>query len=110
MVVRGTIYGRGRNGALVALDAKTGKELWIRDGMNGMTTRGMNYWESRDGRDRRLIFSMNDYLQEIDATTGKSITTFGTDGVVDLREGLGPRSGDDRRASSRARPARCSRT
>lgn len=89
MMAHGTVYGRRRNGALVALDARTGKELWIHDGLQGMTTRGMDYWESPDGRDRRLIFSMNDYLQEIDASTGKSIMTFGTDGVVDLREGLG---------------------
>jgi quinoprotein glucose dehydrogenase len=89
IVVRHTVYGRGRNGSLVALDAHTGKELWVREGMQGMTTRGLNYWESEDGSDRRLIFSMNDYLQEIDARTGKSISTFGDDGVVDLREGLG---------------------
>src|SRR5580765_8476544 len=41
-VIRGVVYGRGRSGAIVALDAKTGKELWIHDGMTGMTTRGMN--------------------------------------------------------------------
>ena len=93
IVVRGTIYGRGRNGAIVALDAKSGKEIWIHDGMTGMTARGMNYWESKDGKDRRLIFAMNDYLQEIDAATGKSILTFGSEGVVDLREGLGRESG-----------------
>ena len=28
IVVRGVIYGRGRSGSLVAVDAKTGKELW----------------------------------------------------------------------------------
>src|SRR5688572_10358026 len=89
LIVRGTVYGRGRSGSLVALDARTGKELWVREGMQAMTTRGLNYWESKDGRDRRLIFSMNDYLQEIDALTGKTISTFGNDGVVDLREGLG---------------------
>ncbi len=89
IVARGTIYGRGRNGAIVALEATTGKEIWIHEGMQAMTARGMNYWESPDGKDRRLIFSMNDYLQEIDAETGKSILTFGTNGVVDLREGLG---------------------
>ena len=89
IVAHGTIYGRGRNGSLVALDARTGKELWVREGMQAMTTRGLNYWESKDGKDRRLIFSMNDYLQEIDAKTGKSISTFGDDGAVDLREGLG---------------------
>ena len=89
IVARGVVYGRGRNGAIVALDAKTGKEIWIHEAMQGMSARGMNYWESKDGRDRRLIFAMNDYLQEIDAATGLSIKTFGVDGVVDLRDGLG---------------------
>ena len=88
IVVRGVIYGRGRNGSLVALDAATGKELWVRESMNGMTSRGMNYWESADGRDQRLIFAMDRLLQEIDAKTGKSIMSFGTNGVVDLRVGL----------------------
>ena len=89
IVVGGVIYGRGRNGSLIALDAKTGKEIWIREGMQAMTARGMNYWASKDGTDRRLIFSMNDYLQEINAATGQPIYEFGKDGVVDLREGLG---------------------
>ena len=88
IVVRGVVYGRGRNGSLVAVDAKTGKELWIRENMNGMTSRGINYWESADGRDQRLIFAMNSLLQEVDAKTGKSIMTFGTNGVVDLRVGI----------------------
>src|SRR3990170_8455502 len=85
IVVRGVVYGRGRNGSLVAVDAKTGKELWVRENMNGMTSRGFNYWESADGRDQRLIFAMNSLLQQVDAKTGKSIMTFGTNGVVDLR-------------------------
>jgi quinoprotein glucose dehydrogenase len=89
LIVHNVIYARGRAGSLIALDAKTGRELWIHDAMNGMTTRGMNYWESKDGKSRRLIFAMNDYLQEIDALTGKSITSFGTNGVTDLRDGLG---------------------
>jgi quinoprotein glucose dehydrogenase len=85
IVVGGVIYGRGRNGSLLALDAKTGKEIWIREGMQAMTARGMNYWESKDAKDRRLIFSMNDYLQEINAATGQPVYEFGKDGVVDLR-------------------------
>jgi quinoprotein glucose dehydrogenase len=89
VVVNGMVYGRGRNGALVALDAKTGEEIWVRENMNGMTARGINYWESADGSDRRLLFAMQDYLQAIDARTGEIITTFGDGGVVDLREGLG---------------------
>src|SRR5580704_11298933 len=67
IVARGLIYGRGRNGSLVAVDAKTGKERWIRENMNGMATRGVMYWESPDGRDQRLIFPMNSLLQEVDA-------------------------------------------
>ena len=88
IVVRGVIYGRGRNGSLVALEAATGKERWVRERMTGMTSRGMTYWESADGRDQRLIFAMDSLLQEIDARTGKSILSFGANGVVDLRVGL----------------------
>jgi quinoprotein glucose dehydrogenase len=88
IAVRGAIYGRGRRGSLVAIDAKTGRELWVRENMNGMTSRGMTYWESADGHDQRLIFSMNAFLQELDAKTGRSITSFGTGGVVDLRVGI----------------------
>jgi quinoprotein glucose dehydrogenase len=88
IVVRGVIYGRGRNGSLVAIDAATGKERWVHENMTGMTSRGMNYWESADGQDQRLIFAMNSLLQEVDAKTGKSIIAFGTNGVVDLRVGL----------------------
>jgi quinoprotein glucose dehydrogenase len=88
IVVHGVVYGRGRNGSLVAVDAKTGTELWVRENMNGMTSRGMNYWESPDGRERRLIFAMDGLLQQVDARTGKSITSFGTNGVVNLRVGI----------------------
>jgi quinoprotein glucose dehydrogenase len=88
IAVRGAIYGRGRNGSLVAVDAQTGRELWVRENMNGMTSRGMNYWESADGRDQRLIFAMNSLLQELDAKTGTPIMSFGTNGVVDLRVGI----------------------
>ena len=89
VAARGVVYGRGRNGAIVALDAKTGTEIWVRENMQGMTSRGMNYWESADGSDRRLLFAMSDYLQAIDARTGQLVTTFGDNGAVDLREGLG---------------------
>lgn len=92
IVVNGMIYGRGRNGSLVAVDAGTGEELWIRENMNGMTSRGFNYWQSPDGGDQRLIFAMDSLLQELDAKTGRSIVSFGTDGVVDLRIGIDGRA------------------
>jgi glucose dehydrogenase len=88
LVVRGVVYGLGANGSFVALDAATGKEIWIHKGVQGFTGRGVNYWESKDGTDRRLIFSAHNILQEIDARTGLSIPSFGVDGRVDLRVGL----------------------
>ncbi len=88
LVVRGIVYARTRGNALVALDAATGKELWVHDGIEGFALRGVNYWESKDGADRRLLFSARNMLRAIDARTGKAITSFGTDGRVDLRQGL----------------------
>jgi quinoprotein glucose dehydrogenase len=88
IVVDDTVYISGRNGSLIALEASTGKEIWIHEGLNGMTSRGINYWQSDDGKDRRLLFSINNFLQAIDARTGLSIPTFGLDGTVDLRSDL----------------------
>src|SRR4051794_2915988 len=88
IVVDDVIYVLGRGSSLIALDATTGKELWIHEGLGGITSRGVNYWQSEDGKDRRLLFSINSFLQEIDARTGKSILTFGENGIVDLRHGL----------------------
>ena len=89
IVVDNVMYVQARNSSLVALDAATGKEIWIHENLPGLATRGIAYWESKDRKDRRLIFALNNYLQEIDARTGKSILTFGGNGLVDLRQGLG---------------------
>jgi quinoprotein glucose dehydrogenase len=75
--------------SVVALDAATGKELWTHPTEGATTSRGYTYWSSKDGSDRRIIFSANNRLQEVNARTGATITTFGKDGYVDLREGLG---------------------
>ena len=88
IVVDDVMYVMGRNSALIAIDATTGKEIWIHDGLVGMTSRGINYWQSADGKDRRLIFSINGFLQAIDARSGRSIMSFGARGIVDMRDGL----------------------
>src|SRR5262245_19589604 len=82
------MFVSGRNNSLIALDPASGKELWIHENIQGLSARGINYWQSADGKDRRLLFTTGVFLQEIDAKTGKSIPTFGLDGYVDLREGL----------------------
>src|SRR3990170_3318690 len=35
LVVRGVVYGRGPEGSFVALDAATGKQIWIHEGVQG---------------------------------------------------------------------------
>lgn len=89
LVIDTIMYVLAKNSSLVALHAETGKEIWIHSGLRGIASRGINYWESKDRKDRRLIFQMNNYLQEIDAVTGKSILSFGDSGLVDLKLGLG---------------------
>jgi len=89
IIVENVMYVLARKNSLVALDAATGREIWIHENLPGLSTRGIAYWESRDRKDRRLIFGINNYLEEIDAGTGKSILTFGKHGLVDLKEGLG---------------------
>jgi quinoprotein glucose dehydrogenase len=92
IVVDRTMYVLAHNNSIVALDATTGKELWVHPAnlkTTLITNRGINYWESADRSDRRLLFEADNFLQEIDARTGKSILDFGKGGRVDLREGLG---------------------
>jgi glucose dehydrogenase len=88
LVVDDTAFVLARNNSLVALDATTGKEIWVHADLQGIAPRGINYWESADRTDRRLLFQRNNYLEAIDARTGKSILSFGTDGAVNLREGF----------------------
>lgn len=105
IVVDNVMYLLAKNSSLVAVDVVTRKELWIHANLRGITNRGINYWQSRDGKDRRLLFIVDDLLQAIDARTGKSITGFGKNGGVDLREGLGRDPATIRRVAS-ATPGR----
>ena len=88
IVVDTVMYLVGKNFSLIAVNARTGEEIWIHTGLRGITRRGINYWENEDGSDKRLLFTLDNSLQAIDAVTGKTITSFGTNGYVDMREGL----------------------
>ncbi len=87
-VVDGVIYVQAKNNSLVALDAVTGRELWVHAFQGPVTTRGMNYWESKDRADRRLFTINGGFLTAIDARTGQTVTSFGDNGRTDLRTGL----------------------
>ena len=89
VIVDGVMYVLAKNSSLVAIDVVTRRELWIHANLRGITNRGINFWKSKDGKEKRILFAMEDLLQAVDARTGKSIASFGRNGVVDLREGLG---------------------
>ncbi|MGE5943386.1 MAG: PQQ-binding-like beta-propeller repeat protein [Flavobacteriales bacterium] len=88
IVVDTIMYVTGKNNSLIAINIKNGEEIWIHANLSGLTRKGINYWESEDKKDKRLVFTLNNSIQEIDALTGKSITTFGDNGYVDLRVGV----------------------
>ncbi|TPW28901.1 membrane-bound PQQ-dependent dehydrogenase, glucose/quinate/shikimate family [Martelella alba] len=103
---------------VIALDADTGKEVWRHDvnaNVGGVweRCRGLAYFDatqpvvqpSVDGSTpvppaslpegavcatRIIMNSIDANLYEFDAQTGESCTDFGTNGVVDLKAGMGP--------------------
>src|SRR5579864_3335761 len=87
--VDGVLYGLTPSQKVFALDAATGKLLWKFDsGIKGtQPDRGLAYWS--DGKDRRIVVGVMNFVYELDAATGHPIASFGKDGHIDLREDLG---------------------
>ena len=89
VIADGVMYVLADSNSLVALDAATGAKLWSKPGFQGIARRGINYWKSPDGKDRRLLVTAGDRLMALDARNGEPIASFGVAGKVDLRENLG---------------------
>src|SRR5215813_9794197 len=55
IMVDGLLYVLGKKNSVIALDAATGKEVWVYTPdppATIITNRGINYWESKDRADR----------------------------------------------------------
>ena len=86
--------------AAAAIDARTGETLWVfnpksyEEGTTTMTARwnqrGVAYWSSGPDRaDERIFFGTGSgYLICVDAKTGRPCADFGTDGRLDLLDGI----------------------
>lgn len=86
IVVAGIMYLPGANKVL-ALDAVSGKEIWHYDVMQA-PTRGVAYWPGDKTNPPRIIFTtFNRKMIALDAATGKTIPTFGKDGVAEMTVG-----------------------
>ena len=92
IIVTGVLYGITPTQKIFALDARSGKRLWQFDsGIVGtQPDRGLAYWSPGNGKGQaRILVGVLNYLYALDASTGKPIPSFGTQGRIDLRENLG---------------------
>jgi len=98
LMVGGTLYTSTSLSQVAAIDAATGQTKWVFDprvyenglgipANDGWLHRGVAYW--RNGDDERIIM-LTAFAQMIalDAKTGQPVKSFGTDGRVDLAQGL----------------------
>lgn len=96
IIVDGLLYATSPSLKAFAIDAASGKEYWKfnpnDENGNLGANRGVTYWEHGD--DKRILYSFGEYLYALDAETGKPVKTFGIDGRVSLKEGLGERAKD----------------
>lgn len=89
IVVDGVLYGITPTQKIFALDAANGKLLWKFDsGIKGtQPDRGLAYWS--DGKERRILAGVMNFLYALDAASGKPIPAFGEQGRIDLRKDQG---------------------
>ena len=89
IVVDGVLYATSPKLHVFALNAATGKELWRFDPNNGAAPLSRIRHRGVVVTGDRVIFNYRNRLYALDRITGKVIPTFGVNGWVDLRAGLG---------------------
>jgi quinoprotein glucose dehydrogenase len=97
LIIDGILYGTSPKLRVFALNAATGKRIWefnpsqeINFAMN--VNRGVTWWS--EGSDKRIFFTAGAVLYALNAETGKLVSSFGQQGKVSLKEGLGENAAD----------------
>src|SRR5205823_1639117 len=98
IMVGGVLYeSAGGQRVVAAIDAATGRQLWLWEGMDEAgrdrkaprrnAGRGVAYWT--DGQEERIfVITTGFYLVALDAKTGTPVKSFGANGAVDLMKEL----------------------
>ncbi len=94
----GTLFISTPYNRVVALDPVTGKEKWSYDPKayvdgqvpngTGFVHRGVGFWRDSVSHRGRILMNSRAKLIELDAETGKLVTGFGDNGVVNLLQDL----------------------
>lgn len=98
IIIDSVLFGVSPKLKLFAINARTGKEIWTFNPADSVANktwhrssvnmnRGVSYWS--EGEDKRIIYTVGPIAMEVNATTGKLITSFGTNGGINLANGLG---------------------
>jgi quinoprotein glucose dehydrogenase len=97
LMIDNVLYVSTPYNRVVALDARTGRELWrfdpepYKDGQppngTGFVHRGVAAWRD-DAGNLRIFLNSRYRLFSLDAETGKPVASFGSRGHIDLTEGL----------------------
>jgi quinoprotein glucose dehydrogenase len=97
LAINDTLFFSTPYNRVIALDAPTGRELWAYDPESwkgygqpsngtGLVHRGVATWT--DGHERRIFINSRWRLIALDASTGKPVPSFGTNGEIDLTANL----------------------
>lgn len=89
IVLDGVLYATTPKLRVIALDAETGRELWSFDPNEGAARSGRFRHRGVVVQGDRVFFTHRSRLWALDKRTGKPIASFGENGRVDLRQGLG---------------------
>lgn len=102
LMVNGVLYFSTPTNRVIAIDAGTGKEIWVYDpevnqkgDYSEVTSRGVSKWinsSSKSGDEdymHIIAATIDGRLISLNAKTGKPVSSFGKNGIVDLKQGVG---------------------
>jgi quinoprotein glucose dehydrogenase len=102
LMVNGTLYFSTPTNRIIAINAATGKESWmynpgvdLKKNYSEVTSRGVSKWIDPDRKAgdadymRILAATIDGRLIALNASTGQPISSFGKNGIIDLKEGVG---------------------
>jgi quinoprotein glucose dehydrogenase len=96
ILVDGTLYVSTAFNRVIALDPETGQERWSfdpkidlnREYSEGLMNRGVSTWADGSRRRRLFIATIDARLICLEASAGKPCADFGSNGQIDLRQGI----------------------